>query len=521
MFLNLRKFHCFMPDKNTKEQVDKGLKLLVKSSFIVFIGLFLSKILTYVYRIIIARQFGPEVYGLFSLAVMVIGWFVAFSSFGLSNGLIRFIPIYRGKKEFNKIKYLFKISTTILFFSSLIAAFILFFSADFISIKFFHDSGLIIFLKIFSFLIPLWIFSDFLISILRAYEEISWYSFIFNILQNAVKVLTLALLVFLGFNSNSVIFSYLLGFLSMFLVAYFVCKYKISEIFGKYKLKKQIKLKIKKEFISYSWPIMFTSIIGSVFYWIDSFSIGYFKTALEVGLYNAALPIALLMSFAPELFMQLFFPLINKEFSRKNWETIKQLSQQVGKWIFIINLPIFLIILLFPGAIINLLFGSTYLIAENALRILAIGFFISSLFNISGNLIGMVGKSKIMLINIIITSLINIILNIILVPRYGINGAAISTTIVWILLSIALLFEANYYTKIIPVRRSMFKIFLISFIPLFLLIFIKQFVIINLISLILLGSLFLLSYLFLIFITGCLDKNDFMILRSLKRKVWK
>ena len=147
-----------MDEKNTEEQVNKGLKLLVKSSFIVFIGLFLSKVLTYVYRIIIARHFGPEVYGLFSLAIMVLGWFVAISSLGLADGLGRFIPLYRGKKEYNKIKYLLKISVTILFFSSIIAAVILFFSAKFISINFFHNSNLIIFLKIFSFLIPILIF---------------------------------------------------------------------------------------------------------------------------------------------------------------------------------------------------------------------------------------------------------------------------------------------------------------------------------------------------------------------------
>ena len=56
--------------------LDKSLKLLVKTSVIVFIGIALSKILTYGYRVIIARHYGPEVYGLFSLSLMIVGWFI-------------------------------------------------------------------------------------------------------------------------------------------------------------------------------------------------------------------------------------------------------------------------------------------------------------------------------------------------------------------------------------------------------------------------------------------------------------
>ena len=511
-----------MLEKNNQEEsVNQGLKLLAKSSVIVFVGLFLSKIFTYIYRIIIARYFGPEVYGLFSLAIMIMGLFIVIFSFGFIEGIVRFIPLYRGKKEFKKIRYLLKLSIIVLFFSSLTAAIILFFSAEFISLNIFHNSDLIIFLKIFSFLIPLLVYGNFFLSVLRGFEKIAWHSFIFNILQNLIKLIVIIFLIFLGIKSNAIIFSHFAGILIVSIFSFLVCKYKLPELFVKDKFNKKIKFKINKEFILYSLPVMFTSIFSLIFSWIDSFSIGYFMGALEVGFYNAAIPIVLLMTFVPELFKQLFFPLITREFSSKKLDVVKELSQQVGKWIFIFNLPLFLLVFIFPGAIINILFGAEYLVAENALRILSVGFFVSSLIYISTNLVSMVGKSKIILINVVVTSIINIILNFILVPIYGINGAAISTTIVWILLSGLLLVEAKHYTSIIPIRRKMLKIFFVSLIPLVLLLLIKQFVVIKLVSLILLGGFFFLSYLFLIFITNCFDKNDFMILRTFKRKILK
>ena len=67
----------------------------------------------------------------------------------------------------------------------------------------------------------------------------------------------------------------------------------------------------------------------------------------------------------------------------------------------------------------------------------------------------------------------------------------------------------------------MLRIFIVALIPTILLIYVKHFIAINTFSLILIGLLFLLSYVLLIFLTGCLDKNDFVVLRSFKKKLLK
>ena len=183
-----------------------------------------------------------------------------------------------------------------------------------------------------------------------------------------------------------------------------------------------------------------------------------------------------------------------------------------------LNLPVLIIMVLFPGAIINLFFGKDYINAAFSLRFLALGIFFYSIFIISENLISMAGKSKIVLLDILLASLINIILNIFLVPKYNINGAAFSTMITYIIWSLISLLQARHYVSITPLKRKMFLILLISAIPTLLLVFIKQFIPITLPSLIIQGSLFFLLYFFLV-IYSCLDRNDWMILRAIKDKV--
>ena len=508
-----------MKSEIESEDLDKSLKLLVKTSSMIFILLIVSKLLSYFYRIVIARYYGPEVYGLFSLSIMIMGWFAAFSSFGLYEGLLRFVSIYRGKKEKDKIRYTCHISIFISLFSSIVAGILLFILAEPIAINLFHSPNLIIFLKIFSFTIPFFLLSNVLLSIMQAYERIKAYTIILDVIQHFAKALILVLLIFIGFSSSSVIISYSVGIIIIFLLSFLYCKYKIPEIFEKHLLTKQNKKTIRKQLLSYSWPILFMTIVYSIFPWIDFFAIGFFKGAAQVGFYDSAVPIAQLLVFLPPLFLRLFFPMVTKQFYRKSINLVKEISKQTEKWILIINLPFFLLMVLFPGTIINLLFGSTYLVAESALRFLAVGFFFFAMSLIFYNLLSIVGKSKLILYNLLLTSALNIVLNMIFVPAYGITGAAASTMISYIVLFLIFLFQTKNYTSIVPLKRKMIPIIISGVVATGLLLITKQFIPTNIWTVILQGIFFILIYIMMIFITKSLDKNDIMILQAIKNKI--
>jgi O-antigen/teichoic acid export membrane protein len=251
-----------------------------------------------------------------------------------------------------------------------------------------------------------------------------------------------------------------------------------------------------------------------LFYWTDSLIIGFYNSATEVGIYNAAVPLAFLLSIASQLFLQLFFPLINKEYSLGNKETVKQLSKQLSKWTLALNLPILIILLVFPEFLINLLFGPEFLGATNALRILAIGGIFSSLAEFPNRLITSSGRSKIILIDITIITILNIFLNLFLVPKYGITGAATATMISFIVLSFTFTFQSIKYLSVFPIRRKMLNILLAAAVSTTGLIYFKSLSSQNILSFLLLATFFTTFYVLLIYLFRGLDKNDFMILRS-------
>jgi len=508
---------------NNQKEVSKNLGILARSSAVVFVGIFLSKLFIYLYRIIIARYYGPEAYGIFSLAVMVLGFFVAFAGLGLGDGLTRFVPIYRAKDEREKISYLIKASQKFLLISGILAAIILWISSGFIAINIFHNAELSIFLKIFAVLIPINLLANFYFLLIRSYERIDADSFGSNILQNMSKLIFLGIFVTIGLKSvESMAFSYFLGIFISLIFAYLYGRIELSKKFEKrISLSAPEKKYIISSVLKYSWPLIVFGIIGSLMFWIDSILIGYFKNVYWVGIYNAVIPIAALLVISQEIFIKMFFPMITRELYSEKKMVATELSKQVVKWVWIINMPLLVLILLFPGVFINFLFGAEYLFAINALRILAFGQFIYSIAAVSNNLLLSVGRSKTVLTNLIIVGVINFMLNYFLIPIYGINGAAFSTALSFMILSTLIIFESYYFTRIFPFRRKLINVFISAIIPAAVLMWVSNFLDVNTFLLILLGISFGMFYLILIFLTKALDRNDLELLGKIYKKFFK
>ena len=128
-------------------------------------------------------------------------------------------------------------------------------------------------------------------------------------------------------------------------------------------------------------------------------------------------------------------------------------------------------------------------------------------------------KSKTSLFNLLMASVVNITLNILLIPKYGISGAAFSTMLSYILWGLLSFFIAKRHTSATPLKLDMIKIILVAIIPTIILFYIRKVIIMNLLTILITGFSFFIVYFALIFLSGCLDKNDLMIINAIKNKI--
>jgi O-antigen/teichoic acid export membrane protein len=112
--------------------------------------------------------------------------------------------------------------------------------------------------------------------------------------------------------------------------------------------------------------------------------------------------------------------------------------------------------------VIELLFGARYVPAAPTLQVLSLGFLFNSLFGFNYHTLLTIGKSKFLMYCSLLSAIMNIILNILLIPKLGVLGASIASATSFILIELLMTIQLNYITGIHPFTKSYSKILLIS-----------------------------------------------------------
>ena len=498
------------------EIVNQSLQKIAKGTGIIFIGTIIGMLLGFVSRIILVRFTTQTEYGIYSLALVIISIFVMISTLGLSEGSTRYIAYFRGKNEEGKVKGVISSSIKIAIIASISLAVISFFVSDFISSSIFHTPALSTPLKIFSIAIPFTVLINVFISIFRGFDRVDARVYFQNILSPVLYLLFLIAVVLFSLSFLGVVYAYVMSIAvtCVVFVIYMVKKSPLSM-----KRKEMVDNSMTKELLIFSVPLLAVSMLMMVMSWTDTLMLGYFKTPDVVGLYNAALPLANLILVVLTSMNFIYVPIISQLYSKNLIEEMKRNFAVLTKWIFSLTLPLFFILFLFPDVVLDLLFGSRYIGATFALQILAIGFFCNASLGFPYSTLLVIGKSKFLMCVFLISAIINIVLNIALIPPMGIVGASIASALSLIVARILNTIKLYKTSTIHLFTKNYLKIAGLFIMFLFVFYILRNLVIMSFWMFIALFSLFLVSYVLSVLFTKSFDDEDIMILLTIEKRL--
>jgi O-antigen/teichoic acid export membrane protein len=210
-----------------------------------------------------------------------------------------------------------------------------------------------------------------------------------------------------------------------------------------------------RELLGYSVTLMGSGVLGFFLMWMDTLMLGLLGTSQQVGIYSAAARIAIFSNILLTSVNTIMGPTISRLFASRDMQGLASVYKAGARWIIHISLPLYLILFIFADEIMGL-YGSTFLVGAQALIILSVGQLINVSVGSAGYLLSMTGRARIELINRIITVVANFLLNWLLIPIMGINGAAIATAFSTSAVNLIRLMENYKLLKIHPFSKKLF-----------------------------------------------------------------
>lgn len=495
-----------MEEQAILNKISKGATLLLA-------GIVISKVFTYLYRIVIARYLGADIYGLFSLGLAVIGVLLTVSLVGLPQGILRYVSYYYGKRDENSVKIIINNALKIMLSLSLFFALLLFIFAQKIALYFFHNLEMINLLRLLSFAMPLTALATGLDYSLQAFQKIKYLVIARNIIEPVSKVILSLIAIFMGYSLIGLTFVYLFSLIiAVILMAYFLKK---TILFKKIASSSH---SFYKQLLYFSLPLMLSDLFITLLLWSDTLILGYFVPAVQIGIYNAAIPTARLIYTIPVALRTLFIPAISGMYAQK--KDFKKIYGIISKWMFLVGMPSVLLLCLYSKQILSILFGNIFVEGYIVLILIAISSFVYSLMLTSESILTIIKKTKLILFNSSLTVLLNLILNIMLIPDYGLAGAAIATSISVLLMSALIAAEAYYFMRIIPFKLEYFKGVISAIVPFAIIFYLGKYISsYSLIGLACLSFIYLALYIVLLILTRAFELEELNMIKAAWQKI--
>lgn len=517
---------------------------IARGAIINFSGIIARMVLVYGFTFMLARTLSADELGQYFIVLTVVNLLGAAAVVGLDMGVVRFVSIYAGIRDYRLAGKSMWVAIRIGVPVGLVFATGLFFAAPKVSNMFLEgSSNAVTALRILGVAIPFLVAARLFNSTTQGMHQMRYQVYSRDLGEQTVKLTLSGAALALGgglygvvyANVASVVFAAAVSMLFAVLVlsraagrAAVAGPGEKGEPVGRGQADKQhpagrpekpLPASPAKALIWYSVPLAFANILVALWLQTDKLLLGYLGTTASVAFYGVAISLSVYSSKIITAFATVFSPIISDLWHSRQKEKLDALFKTVTRWIFTITLPVFLVLVIFAEPVMRL-FGPDFNAAAGALILLAFGQLWNAGTGVCGMMVIMSGHSKLELLNVIVTLIIDVALCFLLIPAHGLLGAAIANMVCLIVVNLMRVAEVWIFMRIQAYDRSYFKPVIAGVVVAAAMILINRFLITagGFKQLVFNAALLLLLYFLVMLLLG-LDERDKDLLRQIKGRM--
>jgi|GEM_PF-2661898 len=397
-------------------------KKIVKGAGIVFAMTMLNTFFGFLVRIVLARNLTLADFGFFYAVLSFLGLVGLLKNLGINSAIIKYIPEFLVKKDMEKVKTSILFSLAFSITTSVIVVSLLYYFSSDIATGYFKDPNVDTVFRIFL------IF--FVVQLL-----VSSINSVFNAFQHPILLSYSGVFINLFF-FLSIYFSdkleiarvawYYNGVYIAVLVTNFVL---LLNVFNIFKYRSSGFMPVAKKLIPFGAATTASTIISHTAVRVDTIFLTFFQNLETVGIYSALTPFRMVFKIAGSSISKILFPMTSELYGQGKTKELKNVLKMIHKYIVILLLPVAVVFLAYTEFIIETIFGAKFIEGADAARLIILASILRPLDIINVGTINGLGKPIKNTQIITISGIINLLLNIILIPLWSYEGAALAILI--------------------------------------------------------------------------------------------
>lgn len=413
---------------------------IAKNTFVLFISQIIISVFGFFSSILAAKYMGVDGFGVLSLAIAIGAIFGVFSDLGLSTLNTR--EVARNKRLANT--YLSNASVIKLFLA--ILTFLLLFI--FLNLVDYPDIVRIVsYIIILSTIINS--FSGLIFSTFQAYEKME-YQALGGILSSALLFIGFLLVIFKGQGVLAFAFVYLIASTITLIYASTILILKF------FKFKTEFDLKFSKKMIKEALPLSIALIFAVINFRIDAIILSLLKGSVAVGYYSAPYRLMEFLTYIPIVFTSAIYPVLSR-FHLSSSFSMKLSYELSFKYLLILSLPIAFQTTILSKNIILLVYSTNFTQSILVLQILIWTIPFIFLTYLLGTVITSINKQNLLYRVMAVSMSLNIILNLLLIPKFSYLGSSLVTVITEFVVFILYFHYVSKFVSKIKIHRIILK----------------------------------------------------------------
>lgn len=439
--------------KDQKEQTEhqgQGLgQKLIRNTLFNFLGQFYILVLGIAVVPYVVHRLGAGLYGVLVL-VATIGGFGTMLNLGMGNALTKYISEYYWQKDFERIRSLFQTALAVCLFGGVTCFLLLLGFKARISAWLFHGD-----VRVQPFIsIALWItaFGFLLSTLTEALAAIPMglqrfdISNRINVITATIRSLGMIAALLLGFFVRAILGIYIVaGLTAVVAYIYYGCR-----LVPGLRLRPKFDFSIFRRLIGYSVPVLIASLAALIVHRFDRVLVAYFLSISAVSFYVIPYALAEKSQIGVGNITSVIFPSASELAAMRAGEGLKELYVRATKMVILAILPATAILVAFPAQILQWWVGPEYAVrGALVLQLVAVGFLLNILGHVPYYVTQAIGRPWTSAKFSFLNAIVNLSLFLVLIPRFGIVGAAVGFLISEAFVTPMLVREAN---RILNVR---------------------------------------------------------------------